>query len=242
MDAKKDAYGQELYARYKDPDVLEITERDDGYIHAGKDFINTYFSQFKDWPNMEKEASKFVRGKILDIGCGAGRVALHFQKRGHKVVSIDNSPLAIKVCKLRGVKDARVMPILDIHKFKPGTFDTIVMFGHNFGLFGTYNRAKRLLKDMYKITSDDARIIADTNDVYKTQDPAHIAYHQLNKKNGKMPGQIKIRVRYKKFIGNWFDYLFVSREEMEEMVDGTGWRIIKFIPGNKSYAAIIGKE
>jgi hypothetical protein len=30
------------------------------------------------------------------------------------------------------------------------------------------------------------------------------------------------------FIGNWFDYLLVSQDEMENIVEGTGWRIDRF--------------
>jgi len=38
-----------------------------------------------------------------------------------------------------------------------------------------------------------------------------------------MSGQTRLRVRYRNIEGAWFDYLFVSREEMREIVAGTGW-------------------
>ena len=40
-----------------------------------------------------------------------------------------------------------------------------------------------------------------------------------------MSGQIRMRGRYKRFVTPWFDYLMVSPEEMETLVDGTGWRV-----------------
>ena len=58
-----------------------------------------YFAEFKDWPKIQKQAIKFAKGKVLDIGAGAGRVSLYLQKQGFDVTAIDNSPLAIKVCK-----------------------------------------------------------------------------------------------------------------------------------------------
>ena len=30
-----------------------------------------------------------------------------------------------------------------------------------------------------------------------------------------------------KIIGSWFDYLLVSRKEMEAILDGTGWEVGK---------------
>jgi hypothetical protein len=44
-----------------------------------------------------------------------------------------------------------------------------------------------------------------------------------------MPGQIRIRIRFNKWIGPWFDYLLVSPEEMSAILDGTGWEVDRFI-------------
>ncbi|NQT82293.1 class I SAM-dependent methyltransferase, partial [bacterium] len=78
---------------------------------------------------------RLARGKVLDIGCGAGRNSLYLQQKGLDVLGIDLSPLAIMVCQLRGFKKARVMSITEVDS-RLGTFDTIVMYGNNFGLFG----------------------------------------------------------------------------------------------------------
>ncbi len=47
---------------------------------------------------------EFVNGRVLDVGCGAGRHSLYLQKKGFDVLGIDVSPLAVKVCRLKGVK------------------------------------------------------------------------------------------------------------------------------------------
>ena len=58
-----------------------------------------------------------------------------------------------------------------------------------------------------------------------------------------MPGQIRMRIRFGKTIGGWFDYLFVSPEEMNEILDGTRWRVERFIdPEDTLYAAKIRKK
>lgn len=243
MEPKRDAYGQEVWAFFQGKESYEIVERDDGFIDL-PDSPSIYFTDFKKWTKYEKEAIKFAKGKILDIGAGAGRVSLYLQRKGFDVIAIDNSPLAVKVCKKRGVKKAKVLPIEKIDIFKPNTFDTVVMFGSNFGLFGSFKKAKILLRKLHKITRSGALIIAESNDPYKTDDPVHLSYHKFNRKRGRMPGQLRIRIRFRNFIGEWFDYLIVSKKEMKEIIKDTGWKIKKFINSKKSsrYIAIIEKE
>ncbi|MEM5766562.1 MAG: class I SAM-dependent methyltransferase [Candidatus Aenigmatarchaeota archaeon] len=237
----KDAYGLEVWDYYKGKKSYEIVERDDGYFDVSGG-AKDYFAEYKDWPMHQKKALRYVKGKVLDVGCGAGRVALWLQKKGFDVTGIDNSPLAIKVCKLRGVKKALLMSIDEIGKFKPNSFDTIVMMGNNFGLFGSFKKAKLLLKKMYRITSPNALIIAESIDPYKTDNPHHLLYHKLNKKRGRMCGQIRIRIIYQKCKSDWFDYLFVSKSEMIKILEGTGWKLKSIVKTKPSpYVAIIEK-
>ena len=242
MDPKRDAYGQEVWAFFQGKESYEVVERDDGFVNFSGGAL-AYFAEFKDWPKIQKQAIKYAKGKVLDVGAGAGRVSLYLQKRGFDVVAIDNSPLAIKVCKERGVKHAKVLPIEKIGTFKPNTFDTILMFGNNFGLFASFKKAKTLLKKFHKITSPSALIITENSDPYKTEDSVHLQYHKFNKKRGRMPGQLRIRIRFRNYVGDWFDYLLVSKQEMKEILKDTGWKVKKFIgAGDRMYSAIIEKE
>jgi hypothetical protein len=163
------------------------------------------------------------------------------QERGHECVGIDISPLAVKVCKERGANDARIMSITQISPHL-GQFDSIVMFGNNFGLMGGRRRAKWLLPKLHRMTTDNARIIAVSGDPYPASEPAHLQYQKLNRRRGRMGGQVRIRIRYKKYVSPWFDYLLASHEEMVDLLADTGWRVKTFIDsGAFYYAAIIEK-
>jgi SAM-dependent methyltransferase len=236
---EEDAFGQVLWAVYKGEEVFETIERDDGYLDAMNS--KAYFTDFNAWSPHEQKAMAYVKGKVLDIGCGAGRHSLYLQKKGCKVLGIDISPLALKVCRLRGLKKAKLASIDDA-KFKPDTFGTIIMMGNNFGLFGNFKKAKMLLRRFHRMTSDDALIIASSRDPYKTSNPVHLQYHELNRKRGRMSGQVRIRVRYQKYVGRWFDYLMVSGEEMKEILAGTGWVVSEFLGSeDPCYIAVIKK-
>jgi SAM-dependent methyltransferase len=238
----EDAFGQEMWACYRGEEVVEIVERDDGYFDASPSAPKIYFARFEEWPLFERKVMESVRGRVLDVGCGAGRHSLYLQGRGLDIVGIDNSPLAVKVCRLRGLKRAMVMPIEDVD-FESASFDTIVMMGNNFGLFGSFKQARMLLKRFYDVTSASGVIIASTRDPYRTDNPDHLEYHRLNKGRGRMGGQLRLRIRFRKYVGKWFDYLMVSKKEMETILEGTGWKISDFIDSTGSeYVAVIGKS
>lgn len=237
----QDAYGHQLYDCFRGREIVEVVERDDGFIDTSAALPRYYLAEYENWRPHEKEAIRYAKGKILDIGCGGGRISLYFQRKGFNVLGIDVSPLAIKLCKLRGLRKARVMLIADVSS-RLGMFDTILMIGNNFGLFGGPNRAKRLLKQFHQSTTPEALIIAESNDPYQTNEPFHLAYHRRNLRHGKMAGELTIRVRYKKYTTPWFGYLIVSKNEMKTILEGTGWRVRRFVDSKGSvYIGIIEK-
>jgi 2-polyprenyl-3-methyl-5-hydroxy-6-metoxy-1,4-benzoquinol methylase len=89
MNKSHDAMGQLLWDHYHGQDVVEIVEREDGYVDAGRMGPGLYFADYKHWLDCEKKAIKYARGRVLDIGCGGGRVGLYLQDKGHDVLGIE---------------------------------------------------------------------------------------------------------------------------------------------------------
>jgi SAM-dependent methyltransferase len=241
MRSDQDAYGHAMYDFLRGKGGQEIVEYDDGFVFAtgGPSF---YFAEYPKWSAAERKAMRSVIGRVLDVGCGAGRVAIHLQERGHDVLGIDNSPLAVRVSRIRGLKRVQVGSISEIDG-SLGTFDTIVMMCNNFGLVGSRASAKRLLRRFHRITSDRGRILAASTDPRHGRSP-HRAYLQRNRSRGRMPGQIRGRIRYRTYATPWADFLLVSRAEMRSLVRDTGWRIRRFVdaPDEPLYVAILEKE
>ena len=236
---RQDAYGHAMYDAYRGEGGYEVNERDDGFIGFVK--ADAYLAEYKDWHSDVKRAIRLARGSVLDVGCGAGRHAVHLQERGLDVMGIDVSPLALKICRLRGLKKTRLLSITQVTR-RLGTFDTIVMFGNNFGLFGGFRRARWLLRRLRRATSDQARILAQSTDPCGTSQACHLAYHKRNRRRGRMSGQIRLRIRYQTYATPWFDYLLASKDEMQKILAGTGWRVRRFIESKGSrYIGVIEK-
>jgi SAM-dependent methyltransferase len=230
-----------LLAALSGHDAVEIVEREDGFIDASRFNATLYLAPFRGWPRHHRRAMRYARGRVLDVGCGGGRVALHLQAREQDVVAIDISPGAIEACRRRGVRDARLLSIDDVDE-SLGPFETIVMLGNNFGLFANAGKAKRLLRRFSRLTTARGRIIAETRDVSQSDDPAHLRYQTQNRKRGRMAGQIRIRVRFRERATPWFDYLMVSQSELTQLLDGTGWVIRRTLESEETYIAIIDKQ
>lgn len=231
MKQDHDAYGHSVwdyYTKFKFR-MNETIERSDYYIDRSEEAPANYFAPFSKWPSIERQAIKYAKGRVLDVGCGAGRVSIYLQdEKGLDVLGIDNSPLAIKVSRARGLRKTKLIPFEKIN-FRSNSFDTVVMFGNNFGLFGNMKGAKRLLKKLYRMTSDDAILICESLNPYETDNPDHLSYQKENRSKGRMSGQLRIRARYRNYIGKWFEYLIVSPEEMKLVVQDTGWKVERFI-------------
>jgi hypothetical protein len=128
-----------------------------------------------------------------------------------------------------------------------GMFDSIIMMGHNIGLLHGWNEGRNILSGLSRITSPGAKIIGTTRDTKLTVSPEHLEYQAENVRRGRMPGQIRFRIRYRKLVGDWLDYLFLSKEEFAELVRGTGWRLETTIDGDggfggASYLAVLCKD
>ena len=110
----------------------------------------------------------------------------------------------------RGVRKTRLLAFEDVD-FAPRSFDTVVMYGNNFGLFANRRQAKRLLRKLHAMTTAAGRIVCSSVDPHRTDDPDHLRYQRWNRARGRMPGQVRIRARYRAFVGEWFGYLWSRR-------------------------------
>ncbi|WP_428962645.1 class I SAM-dependent methyltransferase [Micromonospora fluostatini] len=202
--------------------VIEIIERDDGLINGAP--AAHYLDPPADWQPYDHRAVDRVRGATLDVGVGAGRIALLLQDRGVPVTGLDTSPGALAVARRRGVRDL-VHATVDDHVADGRRYDTFLLLGNNLGLFEGRERAPALLAALAALARPGAQIIAHGTDPYGTTDPVHTGYHERNRRRGRLGGQLRLRLRYRELATHWFDYLVCSPEEFAALVHGSPWRL-----------------
>lgn len=222
MKPEKDAYGNIIKDLYTgdNPEACEIVEREDGYVNASSaDYL---FSEYEEWEDNIKQGLTHSQGKVLDIGCGAGRHSLYLQEeQGLDVHGVDVSPLAVEVASDRGVEKTSVQSIDTVTEMDDAPFDTILLLGNNFGLVGT-EPVERLNK-LDEITTENGTIITQVQDHSTTDNEAHLAYHKYNTSRNRRPGCLKLRVRYKTFQTDWYNYLFLDYNEFQDIISQTPW-------------------
>jgi SAM-dependent methyltransferase len=207
-----------IIARYATP-VVELVERDDGFLSAMP--AARYLAPPADWLDIEHRAVALARGRVLDVGCGAGRVALAVQERGFAVTGLDVSAGAVEVARVRGVRE---VVYARVHEHV-GRYDTFLLLGNNLGLLEGRERAPVFLAALARMAGPGARVIAQGTDPYGTTDPVQVAYHRDNRVCGRLGGQLRLRLRYRELATDWFDHLVCSPQELAELVAGSGWQI-----------------
>lgn len=238
----EDAFGHIMLDYHQGRRAYEIVERDDGFFSLSPG-PQLYFSAYDEWSEIDQLAVERARGRALDIGCGAGRHALYLQESGLEVVGVDNSPLAVRVCRERGLRQVELLSIQQISQRKLGAFDTLLLLGNNFALLGKPEEMQRQLVRFKSLTRPGGQIILQNRNPYDTDVVEHQEYQTRNFHRGRMPGQLRIRVRYKRYATPWFDFLLLSAEELEKLAEGTGWRLREWVAGQDgAYVAFLDRQ
>ena len=109
----KDLFGTAIldYQTNNSPEAI-ITETTISDADAME--VSYLFRSFNEMPKLEQKALQLAKGRILDVGCGAGSHSLYLEEKGLEVTAIDISENAIKACRLRGLTTTRVENVLDL--------------------------------------------------------------------------------------------------------------------------------
>ncbi len=164
------------------------------------------FRSYNEMPAIERAALDLCRGKILDIGCGAGPHTIYLQRKGFQVTALDSSPGAIRACSLRGANDVSCMQIID---FKGKTFDTLLLLMNGIGLAKQISRLPFFLNHLKTLLNADGQILLDSSDIiYIFED--HISGGYTIPGDRPYYGEVTFQMEYKGKRGETFDWLYLD--------------------------------
>ncbi len=230
-----DAFGMALVDMVGGAAKAVVIERDDGWIDVDA------FNYLDAMPERDVWALARARGQVLDIGAGSGRIALALQDRGHEVTALEVSPGAAEACRLRGVRDVYLGSVREAAAGGlAGNFGTALMLGNNLSLLASGQAAGPMFDALGALLRPGGVIIGTCLDPYQSSKQVHLDYQDRNRRRGRMPGQLRFRVRYQQFTSDWFDWLTMSSAELAALAARSGWQITDLLPG-PVYAAVLSR-
>jgi len=195
-----------------------VLRRDDG--REGRLPVSHFFRPPSEFTPVERAALELCRGRVLDVGAGAGLHSLALQEAGVPVTAIDISAPAVQVMAQRGVVDVRCA---DIFEFDGDAFDTVLMMGHGIGMVETLAGLDRFLARAHALLSEGGQVLLDSLDVRATNDPGNLAYHEANRRAGRYIGEIRLQSEYRGRAGPSYRWLHVDAATLTEHAAAARW-------------------
>jgi SAM-dependent methyltransferase len=216
--AAMDPFGRALTAFFAgDATATLIMRREDGLEAPLPAAL--FFRGADALSELERLALDRCRGRVLDIGAGAGEHSLVLQARGVPVTALDVSPAAVEIMRRRGVQD----PVCaDIFHWSAGDFDTLLLLGHGIGMVGDLAGLDRFLLHARGLLAAGGQILLDSTDVTRTADARHLAYHAEIGRQGRYPGEVRVQFEYGGTPGPFCGWLHVSAATLAQAAGRAG--------------------
>ncbi len=191
--------------------------------------VEVFFREEQDFSTIEHLALIESKGKILDLGAGAGAHALVLQARGFDVVALENSQGCIEVMKSSGVDQV----VLQDYKKHTDKYDTILVLMNGLGLAGRLSNVSEFLQKCHDLLNPAGQIFVDSSDIsylYEDGTPRPSGYF----------GEVRYRYEYKNKMGDWFDWVYVDQDTLQGIVSNLGFELeIMMTDENDQYLARI---
>lgn len=177
------------------------------------------FRSYNEMPKMEQKALQLAKGRILDVGCGAGSHSLTLQiERSLEVTAIDISPNAIEACSLRGIKDARVQDVMTLENEK---YDTILLLMNGAGMCGKLKNIPNFLLKLKSLLNPGGQILLDSSDIIYMFDDDEDGGKWIPSENAYY-GEVVFNIAYKGEKEEPFDWMYIDYNTLQNAAFANG--------------------
>jgi len=210
MDVLGDAVFDYQHGKYTE-DILTYSSLDEEDVIP----IPYLFRDFKTMPALEQKALQLCKGKILDIGCGAGSHSLYLQKKGFKVTALDTSKGAIETCRLRGIENC---VHADIMKFDKCQFDTLLLLMNGIGLAGKLKNLNNFFSQLKKILKPNGQVLLDSSDIIYMFDEDNDGSRWIPAKQ-EYYGEVNFTMSYNGKKSASFSWLYLDPNTLQQVAN-----------------------
>lgn len=219
-DFEKDPIGraiQDFVRQQKDEDIIvKSSICEDDVIPVAH-----LFRTEAELPELEKIALNQCKGKILDVGGGAGIHANILNNRGFDVQIIDTSKGAVEYHLSQGLA-SRSLNFYDVENEK---FDTLLFLMNGFGIAASLKNLPNFLQKCYDLLNDGGQIIGDSTDIkYLYEDEEGAYWMDLN---SAYYGDFDFQMCYKDTCGEPFHWLYVDFNTLKDEAEKIGFSVEK---------------
>jgi SAM-dependent methyltransferase len=207
-----DVFGKALTDQFLHAEA-EILWLHNSYDEPEEMPLDIFFRTQEDMPEMELIALDLCRGKILDIGAGAGSHALLLQEQKKEVTAMDISPAAVQIMQQRGVQKAVVA---DIYLYLSEQYDTLLLLMNGIGLTGSLEGFKSFLNHAKSLLKEHGQLIFDSSDI------AYL-YEGIKQPSSRYYGEVSYQYTYKGQKGEWFNWLYLDQKTLIAIAAACGW-------------------
>ena len=189
------------------------------------------FRSYKEMPALEQKALQLTKGKVLDVGCGAGAHSLYLQnEKNLEVHSIDISSNAVAACTLRGLKNVNLQNILEIDTTTSANkYDTILLLMNGTGIFGTLKNTAQYLQKLKSLLKPEGQILIDSSDIIYMFDADEDGAYEIPA-NGYY-GELQFTLRYKGQKEESFPWLYLDYNTLQNAAFANGLRCELILEG-----------
>jgi SAM-dependent methyltransferase len=180
--------------------------------------VSLFFRSEEHLREVDRVALSLVRGRVLDVGAGAGSLALALQEGGVAVTAVEVIPEAVEVMASRGVKEVREGRVEDLPPSRE--FDTLLMMMNGTALAGTLSRLPALLRTLDGLLAPGGQVLLDSTDILQgaaSFDPCS------GREGGDYPGEVQYQIEFRGERGAPFPQLFVDPATLERVATEGGW-------------------
>lgn len=179
------------------------------------------FRDFSGMPVLEQKALLLAKGKVLDVGCGAGSHSLYLQnEKKLAVTAIDISKKAIETCNLRGVLNAKLEDVLRFETDEK--FDTIMLLMNGTGIFGKLENVSNYLLKLKSLLAENGLILIDSSDIIYMFDEGDDSDGGKRISGDKYYGELEFTITYKGEKEASFPWLYMDYNTLQNAAVANG--------------------